>query len=340
MTILKMTNTTMSKSYKIFQPKFGADELEAVKEVFKSGILTQGPKVEELEKEFAEYVGAPYAVAVNSCTSAIFLCLQYLKIKLGVIQHESLTLDGDNAVMIPSVTFISVANAIVNSGLKVHFYDDIHVGEPYYLTGTTIVDSAHYLERNCYKHADDLMCFSFYPTKLLGSCEGGMIALSKEEAYKWLRKARANGMERKGMFDWDYTVDFTGWKMMMNDIQAAIALTRLKKLDKFNEKRKQIRDFYNSVFDLDNQSLHVYPILVNNREELAEKLKENNIGFSLHFKPIHLQPAYADPKSLPESEEWGRTSISIPLHENLTLKDAKFIANIVKKYAVFCRSLN
>jgi len=319
----------MSKFYKIFQPKFGADELKAVKEVFKSGILTQGPKVEELEKKFAKYVGAPYAVAVNSCTSAIFLSLLSKGTKMLTVE-------------IPSVTFVSVANAIVNAGLFLKFTDDIYVGKPYTLGGTNIWDSAHHLQRGCYQEGT-LMCFSFYPTKLLGSCEGGMIALDNEEVYHWLRKARANGMERKGMFDWDYTVDFPGWKMMMNDIQAAIALVRLEKLDKFNHRRQIIRDIYNAAFGLNNQSLHVYPIIVENREELAVKLKENNIGFSLHFKPIHLQPAYQnnptlEPISLVRSEEWGQKSISIPLHENLTKPDAKKIIEVVKQYAVFTKA--
>lgn len=315
----------MSKFYKIFQPKFGADELKAAKEVFKSGILTQGPKVEELEKKFAEYVGAPYAVAVNSCTSAISLCLESLGTKM-------------LEVTIPSVTFVSVANAIVNARLFLIFNDSIHVGEPYFLQGTNIIDSAHYLERGCYQKGTK-MCFSFYPTKLIGSCEGGMIALDNEEVYKWLRKARAHGMERKGMFDWDYTIDFPGWKMTMNDIQAAIALVRLEKLDKFNHRRKIIRDMYNTAFGLNNQSLHVYPIMVENREELATKLKENNIGFSLHFKPIHLQPAYFDHQNnLERSEEWGQKALSIPLHENLTKPDAKKIIEVVKQYAVFTKA--
>ena len=311
----------MLKSLKLYEPKFENDELEAVKEVFKTGILTSGAEVEKLEVEFAKYVGSKYAIAVNSATSAIFLSLQCEKVSLGI-----------KRVIVPSVTFVSVANMVLNSGLKFEFNDEINVGNWYMLGGTTIIDSAHHLHRNCYIQ-DSIMCFSFYPTKLLGSCEGGIIATNNNKVYRWLRKARNNGMERNGMFDWDYTVEFAGWKMNMNNIQAAIARTRLKKLDDYNKKREKIRDFYNKIFLLQNKSLHIYPLQIDNRDETIKKLAKYNIQTSVHFKPIHLQPAYQKYRKFayPKSEDWGNTEISIPLHENLKPRDLKYLILVFKK---------
>jgi dTDP-4-amino-4,6-dideoxygalactose transaminase len=312
----------MLRYYKLYEPHFGKDELNAVAEVLKSGILTQGPKVAELETKFADYVGSKYAVAVNSCTSAIFLCLKYETI-----------VNNLRKITIPSVTFVSVANMIFHAGLQLNFCDEIYVGDWYYLKGTSIIDSAHYLQRFCYV-PDSLMCFSFYPTKLLASAEGGMIATDNKKVYEWLRKARANGMERKGMFDWDYSVEFAGWKMVMNDIQAAIALVRLKKLDIYNKTRETIRDFYNKEFKLDNKSLHVYPIMVENRDKFIKGMAKKKIQTSVHFKPIHWQPAYKNWQKtlLPLSDEWGKKSVSIPLHENMDLIMAKKISEEIKKW--------
>jgi dTDP-4-amino-4,6-dideoxygalactose transaminase len=318
-----MTNTTISKSYKLFDPRFGKEELEAINKVLKSGILTQGSKVSELEAKFAEYVGSKYAVAVNSCTSALFLSLLYEK----ATSHM-------NKVKIPSVTFVSVANMILNAGLQLEFLDEIYVGNWYWLKGTLVIDSAHSLYRGCYQE-DSLMCFSFYPTKLLGSCEGGMIATNNEPARDWLRKMRSNGMERKGMFDWDYTVELIGWKMNMNDIQAAIILTRLKKLEQYNRNRVHIRDYYNKVFGLENKSLHVYPLMTENRNEFIKKMAKAGIQCSVHFKPIHLQPVYKKylaENMLPKSEDWGQKEVSIPLHENMDNYSAEKICKEVQRW--------
>lgn len=309
----------MSKFCKIYSPEFGAEELKAISPVLKSGVLTGGKQVAELEEKFAKYVGATYAVSVNSCTSALFLALSYVKSK---------------AVEIPSVTFVSVANMIERSGHSLFFSDKVYVGAAYKLKGTNIVDSAHDIRWGCHQKGD-VTCFSFYPTKMLGGNEGGMIALDNERQYKWLKLARSNGMERKGMFDWNYTVKFPGWKMNMNNIQAAIALVRLDKLDKMNSRRNEIRAVYNSQLCYNNESLHIYPIFVepSKRKKIAEELLKAGVQTSMHFKPIHLQPAFRlEGEKLPVSEQWGREELSIPLHENMTVKDALRISKLLSKY--------
>ena len=235
--------------YKLFDPTFGKDELQAVEEVFKSGVLTQGQKVEELEKKFAEYTGFDFAVAVNSCTSALSLCLEYKK-----LFHNWKT------VCIPSVTFVSVANSIIHAGLEVDFIDKIYVGH-YYPLGEgeqCIYDSAHFLQKNGFEGSKGMFCFSFYPIKQLGGAEGGMITTNNTKAYNWLKLARDNGLKRNSKYSWDYDAKFIGWKMNMTDIQAAILLSKLDKLDAENNKRKEIRDYYNQLFGLNNTSLHLY----------------------------------------------------------------------------------
>ena len=321
-----MTNITMKKYYNLFQPKFGVPELNEIKKVLASGILTQGKEVAKFEKMFANYVGSKYAVATNSCSSALFLCFFYWRAFREIKE-----------VFMPSVTFISVAHAAIIAGLKIYFKDEIYVGEQYKIGPTNIIDSAHSLYRGCYVK-NSLMCFSFYPTKLLGGAEGGMITTDNESEYNWFIKARNNGLTRKSMFDWDYEIVDFGFKFNMTNLQAAVLIPRLKKLDKFNKQREKIRDYYNLKFNLQNNSLHIYPMLVDNRDTVIKKLAKKGINCSVHFKPIHLQPVYKTDLILPNSEYWGEHELSIPLHENLKLKNAKKISDII--YANALQKIN
>jgi len=313
---------------KLYNCDFGSRELTAVRKVLKSGILTKGPRVEEFEQKFAEFIEAPYVVAVNSCTSALYLSLvYYLK------THKKVK------IKIPSVTFVSVANNLKHLGIKFSFDDKVYVGNFYYLKGTNIIDSAHFLDEGCYV-PKSFMCFSFYPTKVLGGAEGGVIATDDKQAYEWFKKARSNGMERKGMLSWNYQVDFAGWKMEMTDMQAAILLTRLKKIVKHNHYKWFVRWCFNKNLGYCNHSLHLYPIFVHNRDKFIEQIKKKGIQCSVHFKPIHLQPAYKTVKKLPYSEWWGKHEVSIPFHENLSVDEILYIIKQVKKYGHLITKIN
>lgn len=307
-----MSNTT--KKIPVFKPAFGKEEIEAVSKVVRSGNIVAGRLVQEFEEKFAHYVGSKYAVAANSCTSALFLSLKLMRPK---------------KVSIPSVTFVSVANSIIQSGAEVNFVDEIHVGHAYQLKPCPIWDSAHELEKNCFHGGLD--CYSFFPTKNLGSLEGGMITTDNLRWAEWLRRARTFG-EKPGRFTWDYTVMFPGWKMAMTEVQAAVGLAQLKKLDGLNQRRKVIIERYNKAFNLSNSSLHIYPIFVKNRKEFIQQMARLGIQTSVHYKPIHLQPAYRSNLSLPKSEEWGRREVSLPLYPELTMEQVDFVCQAVLKY--------
>lgn len=327
--ILNIKNITMKKSsgrynYKLYAPTYGAEELKEITEVLRSGILTQGPKVAQFEEMFARYVGSKYAVAVNSCTSALFLSLLWWK------KNNP----KEKTLLIPSVTFVSVANMAVQAGFNIAFTDEIFVGSYYSLRPSNVIDAAHEITRGCYVPRS-LMCFSFYPTKLLGGAEGGVIATDSKLAYEWLKLARNNGIERKDIFDWDYNVIFPGWKMNMTDLQAAILIARINKLDEMNEKRRHLVNFYNNKLPRENVSLHIYPIMVQakRRNHFIVHMAKLGIKCSVHFKPIHLQPAYRKMhKTLSTAEWWGKREVSLPLHENLDYLDVINIANEVQKY--------
>jgi dTDP-4-amino-4,6-dideoxygalactose transaminase len=172
--------------------------------------------VQMFEEEVAEYTGAPYAVALDNCTDALFLCCVYSKV---------------TEVTIPKKTYLSVPQAIMSSGGKVLF-EDIEWKGLYQLKPYNIYDSARRFTSNMYI-PDSFMCLSFHPKKILQMRKGGMILTDNEEAYRWFKKARHEGRD-----EIPYTEDnikFLGWNMYMTPPDAADGLWLMSSLPKHNE---------------------------------------------------------------------------------------------------------
>jgi perosamine synthetase len=264
----------------VFKPSFGEEELEALREPFRTGWVGLGPKTREFEERFAEYIGTKYAVALNSGTAALHLALKVLEI------------DGMEVITTP-MTFVSTNHAILyNHGIPV--FTDI---EPDTLNinpieikknitpKTKAIVVVHYGGHSCdmdqileaakgknirvvedaahgcggeYKaqklgSIGDIACFSFHAVKNMSTGEGGMITTDDPELYGRLLKLRWMGIskdtwsreEKDKKYSWYYTVEELGFKCHMNDIPAAIGLVQLKKLDQMNQRRKEISERYN-----------------------------------------------------------------------------------------------
>lgn len=303
-----------------FRPSIGEEEIEAVKEVMKSGHLTLGQKVKEFEEKFSEYVGHPYCVATNSLTNGYLLVLDYLKPKW---------------VDMPSMTFVSMANIPRLLGIKIAFRDEICMGRAYDIMTDelTIVDSAHHLERNLCKNNVMFWLFSFYANKLMTTGgEGGMIVCPNEESYKHFMEVRDCGLIH-GKYSWDYTVEKPGWYTYMTDFNAAMGIVQLERLDTMNLARKALVLDYNKLLGEKNTSLHLYTIAVDERDKFIEYMKENNVQVSVHYKPIHLQPAYANCKAvLPKTETIAKLIVSLPLYPDLKLSELRYICDLVNEW--------
>jgi dTDP-4-amino-4,6-dideoxygalactose transaminase len=168
------------------------------------------------EEEIAEYTGAPYAVALDNCTDALFLCCTYLNV-------------GD--VTIPKKTYLSVPQAVMASGGKVSF-DDTEWQGLYQLKPYPIYDSARRFTSGMYI-PNTFMCLSFHPKKILKMRKGGMILTDSKEAYDWFKKARHEGRD-----EIPYTQDnikFMGWNMYMTPPDAADGLWLMSSIPKHNE---------------------------------------------------------------------------------------------------------
>lgn len=175
----------------------------------------------DFEREVAAYCGSPYAVAVNSCTNALFLCLQWFKHK-GQLPEW---------VECPSRTYISVPMQIVHAGAKVAFRDYEWSGA-YPLSPLPVWDSARRFTSGMYVRGS-MMCTSHHWTKILGVQQAGMILLSDPEADAWLRRARFDG-RTQGVAPADDNFDMLGWHMYLSPEISAEGLMRLSVLPKHN----------------------------------------------------------------------------------------------------------
>ena len=286
------------------------------------GNILHGEIVEEFEQAFAEYVGAKYACFANSASSLLYLSLKKL----------------NTTVKIPSIMPPVVPNVIVNSGNKIEFYDDIDwVGDMYQLH-PGIWDSAQRVARNQYSKFSnsytDTMIFSFYPTKPVGSCDGGMIVSNNEYTIDRFKAMVLNGT-KASRNAWEREQIMLGYKMHGNSIQAKIAHENLKKLDKKNSILEEIRLVFNESLGYNNKSNHLYRIRVKDNSRFIKQMKDVGIQCGIHYKAFHknhLLKNIVEYKEMPKSELEEKQTVSIPFHERLTKMDINYIIDNIRKF--------
>ncbi len=284
--------------------------------------VLHGGIVTTVEEEIANYVGAKYGVGINSATNALFLSI--------LNKRKDITIP----TMIPPV----VCNAVVTSGNNLSFNDNIEwVGDSYVFTefdDYKIVDSAQKLEKDQFKkecNTNDLMIFSFYPTKPLGGVDGSIIVSNDKDKIEHIRTLAYNGMSQEKN-SWDRKQSLPGYKFYLPAINASVIHSALSRYDNKLAKLKDIRDFYNDQLNLNNTSNHLYRIRVKNREELIKKFKENSISYGIHYNCQHKTECFSRNILLEKSEKESEETISIPFHEELKLKDRRLIVNLVEDY--------
>ena len=277
----------------------------------------------EFEKKIAEYVGSKYACSVNSATNAIFLSL----LNKGV------------TVNLPSMIPPVVANAILTSGNTIEFADNSdwpgHSYILYEFTDYKIVDSAQKLKKNQFKkecNPQDLMIFSFYPTKPLGGSDGGMIVTDDYEKYKWFKEAVLNGTTYSDS-SWGRDISFPGYKMYMNSIQAKILLNNFKFFHKKMRVLSSLVTTYNSELGYNNTSQHLYRIEVVHNKTFIEKMEKSGIVCGIHYPALHLNSIYNCGKKFdcPKSKKLDHRTVSLPMNEKLSFYELEYIVDKVKE---------
>jgi len=372
-----------TQKYIVFgSPKIEEAEIREVVKTLRSGWLGTGPKVTQFENGLAKYVGAKYALALNSCTAALHLSM--LAVGIG---------PGDEVITTP-LTFAATVNAIVHTGATPVFVDvrldTMNIDEkkiekaitkktkaiiPVHMAGRpcemdeimriakkhnlyVIEDAAHALGAQ-YKgrkigSIGDLTCFSFYVTKNIVTGEGGMVTTDNKEFADKIKVYGLHGMSKDAWKRYSdegykhYEVVFPGFKYNMMDIQASLGIHQLKRIDKYAKQREKIWNFYNT--ELKNlpitlpssypkyitHAMHLYTILVENRDQFMKKLHEKGIGTGVHFNPVHLHKYYREKfgyaeGDFPNAEQIGKRTVSLPLSAKLTMSDAKKVGKAIQE---------
>lgn len=286
--------------------------------------LLHDRNVSQLEYKISGFVGAKYGLALNSATNAIFLSL----------------LDKNTTVSIPSIIPPVVPNAIITSGNTVKFNDNVQwVGHSYILHqfdgDYKIVDSAQELTQNQFAdncNPDDLMIFSFYPTKPVGGCDGGMIVSDDYDKISYLREMSMNGTTFSNN-TWERTINRVGYKMYMNSIQAEIITHNFYQYKSKLERLYSVRQYYNEKLNYNNTSNHLYRINVLDNAKFVSYMSEQGVQCGIHYKALHSNPIFGtEDISLPQSEHESQTTVSIPYHEQLTLSELQKITELILRY--------
>lgn len=319
---------------------FDEKEEQAVIDCMRSGWIVLGPKTAEFEQKFAEYVGAKYAVFVDSGTSALTLSLYAMADYY------------PNSVSIPSLTFVSDAEVVHNAGLEINFVDvnketlcvdmDWPNLLPVNFAGVKakgygkVIDSCHRIEKDDVKDSDSLWCYSFYATKNITCGHGGMIALNDKDVYEWLLMARDHGMDKGTKQRYEgktpvYDVKFPAWRVKGNDLMAVIGLEQLKKLPWITLDRNRVVALYNKKLGLNRVGNHLYWIFVNERDLFIKQMFEAGIQTSIHFLPIHRFTGYNQyhNSGLPVTEFAGEHIVSLPLFPRMTNEEVDYVCEKV-----------
>ncbi len=378
-------------------------DIAAVAAVLRSDFLTQGPLIEEFERQFARRVGARHAVAVNSATAALHLAMRVAGLSAG------------QRVVTSPITFVASANAAAFVGATPDFCDvdpttitlDPAALEKNWREDTRAVVAVDYagqacdlpeiariarsrgaivIEDACHGaggafHADqrrwhlggnpwaDLAVFSFHPVKTMTTGEGGMLVTDRADWAQRARVLRSHGIVRDpaefvtGADDavlgergpWFYEMQELGCNYRLTDMQCALGLSQLRRLDGFVARRREIAAAYNAAFagldwlrtpglrepaDAATTSWHLYTVQVEfaalgrTRSEVMARLRRDGVGTQVLYIPVHLQPWYRRtfgyaPGKCPVAEKFYARALSLPLFPAMTDDDvARVIAAV------------
>ena len=364
----------------VSRPSLGEQELGRVKEVFDSGWLGHGTSVIEFEKQVQELLGARHVVSVNTGTSALHIALDALDIGADdEVIVPSLTFCGCvqvitalNAIPIfcevePETLNIDVEDArrCITDNTKaimpVHFCGNaceldslLALGKE---NGLRILEDAAHAFGSSYKGRmigsfGDLTCFSFDPIKNITCGEGGAVVTSDERVADLVRRKRMLGMDRDG---WRrnsseqkniYDVNTQGYRYHMSNINAAIGLAQLPKLNLFRERKRHIVRQYNECFeringlkilkwDIEESFPFAYILLVQDgrRDALRAFLAEHDVGTGVHYTPNHMQSYFAPySRPLPNTEHLYQQLLTLPLYYEMTEEDVVRVIRSVSSF--------
>lgn len=368
-----------------------ADDVRAVKDVLRSAFLTQGPKVAEFEDALRERTGAKYAVAVANGTAALHLAVAALRIprgKTGItspitfaasancfiysglrpsfadIDPRTFNLDpaelkkriGRNTALVIPVHFagqpadMKAIHRIARKHTCRVIEDATHAIGSRYDDGTPVGNCAH----------SDMTVFSFHPVKTITTGEGGAITTNDDELHQRLMTLRTHGITKEAALlsqnpgPWYYEIHDLGFNYRLTDIQAALGISQLKKLEAFIARRREIVARYNEAFAGEAcltipyercgvfSAFHLYVLQIDfakigkSRRDVMEALRRRNIGTQVHYIPVPQHPYYAKRYrfrigEFPKAEAYYERALSLPLFPRMSDADVDYVAKSMKE---------
>lgn len=364
-----------------------SEDIKSVIGVLKSNFLTQGPKNIEFENALKQKFGAKYVACTSSGTSSLHLCGLVLNwTKKDIIVASPLTfvattnaalylkanvdlVDIDNETYNLDISKLQIKiNELKKKGKKIHTlivtdyagypsdwpklrilskkYKFNLVNDNCHAIGAKILNNQKY----AVKYAD-LVCHSYHPVKNITTGEGGSILTNNKKLYDKIKVLRSHGIIRNVNKPWIYSIEDLGYNYRLSDIQCALGLSQLKKLDLFIKKRNQIAKIYNEelknmeVFELPKvgknilHAYHLYPLKIKfnklkiNKDKLLTKLRKKKINLQVHYIPIHYHKLYSSKKKikLPNAEEFYKQVVSLPIYFSLKRHQIKYVLKSLKK---------
>jgi dTDP-4-amino-4,6-dideoxygalactose transaminase len=364
------------------------DEINEVVDTLRSGWLTTGPKTHRFEEDFKAYIGCKHAIGLNSCTAGLHLALVAMGFKPGdEVITTPLTFPATvNVVLHQNLrpVFVDIEEGTLNMDVRkieekvgrntraiipVHFaghacdMDAIdHIARKHNLA--IIEDAAHALETG-YKgkkigNLGNPTAFSFYATKNITTGEGGMLTTNDDAMAEKIRMMRLHGLSKdawkrygkEGFSHWELHV--AGYKYNMADINAALGIHQLKKVNRFLEIRKRYVAMYDDAFrgvpELETlqthgytqHAHHIYVIMLRleqltlTRDQFLNAIQAEGIGVAVHFSALHLQPLYmkefgTKPEDLPVATHFSERILSLPLYPKMSTADVERVIHTVTK---------
>jgi dTDP-4-amino-4,6-dideoxygalactose transaminase len=377
------------KKFLVFgSPALEEAEIQEVVATLRSGWIGTGPRVARFEESFRGYIGSRHALALNSCTAALHLAMIAAGVGAGdeVITTPHTFAATANAIVHTGAVpvFVDVDRRTQNIDpsaleraitpktkaiLPVHFAGRPCDMDPILAIArrhglSVIEDAAHAIESVYHgRHAGtlgDAACFSFYVTKNLVTGEGGMVTTSHDD---WAEKIQMYGLHGLSKGAWKrysdegfvhYQVLYPGFKYNMTDMQAALGIHQLARIETYAGRRKEIWERYDAAFaDLPaatpapeepstRHARHLYTLLLDterlrvDRDAVVEGLKGEGIGTGIHFISLHLHPYYRDrfgftPEDFPNARYISERTLSLPLSARLGDGDVQDVIDAVRK---------